>query len=283
MIAYLIGMLDWNVVSALKADYLLYILSSALISSLFLGFMALRWKLLLASSSRVVAPFFQLYRWYLVGMFFSIFLPGAIGGDVMRARYAAKGYGIGIKQVLMQIASERLFGLTALVIIFLIAFPMVNIKHSLMGPFSAVLACVLGVALFVAAKFLVSRKVPVSYGMSGLLLLLSMLGQFADVLILFLLQRYFELSLPLEVFMLIMPVVFVATVLPVSMGGLGVREGVMVALLGAFGVNSSTAVVLALSVYLAKVLTGLLGALLFMSLPEKYNTGAAKAAPEAEG
>jgi uncharacterized membrane protein YbhN (UPF0104 family) len=267
MISYLLTKLDWSLISTLETDYIAYLLAATIISVVFLAFMAVRWRLLLDRSSHQKAPFLLLYQWYLVGMFFSIFLPGAIGGDVMRAKYAAQNFQLALKKILLQITAERLFGLAGLTIFFLIGFSNVVIDESFISAELAILALAVGLGLFALAKYMVSRDIKVDYKSALLLLILSMAAQFADILILFILQTYFGLSLSIWVFMLIMPIVFVATVLPVSLGGLGVREGVMVAMLGLFSVDTSVAILLALSLYLAKVLNGLIGAVVFIYLP----------------
>jgi hypothetical protein len=57
-----------------------------------------------------------------------------------------------------------------------------------------------------------------------------------------------------------MPAVAIAQVLPISLGGLGVREGAFVLFLGPLGVATSQAVALGLLVYGLNLAVSLLGA-----------------------
>jgi glycosyltransferase 2 family protein len=56
------------------------------------------------------------------------------------------------------------------------------------------------------------------------------------------------------------PAVLIAQVLPISMAGLGVREGAFVLFLGPLGVAKEEAIALGLLLYLLNVAVGLLGA-----------------------
>ena len=67
------------------------------------------------------------------------------------------------------------------------------------------------------------------------------------------------LSLPLRAFFAVVPMVYLATLLPISLGGLGVREGALVFLLARLGVPTSSAVTLSFLIYLNQVFLGMLG------------------------
>jgi hypothetical protein len=54
--------------------------------------------------------------------------------------------------------------------------------------------------------------------------------------------------------------VYLATVLPISPGGLGVREGTLVIVLAQFGLAASDAALLAVAVFLNRVAVGAVGA-----------------------
>jgi uncharacterized protein (TIRG00374 family) len=71
----------------------------------------------------------------------------------------------------------------------------------------------------------------------------------------------FSIDIPYVSFMLIsITAVIISSALPISIGGLGVREGAFVVLLAAFGVQPQTAFVISLSGFLVKVLLpGLVG------------------------
>ena len=56
-----------------------------------------------------------------------------------------------------------------------------------------------------------------------------------------------------------MPIVYISTILPVSLGGLGVREGTLVYLLAKVGVLSSDAVALSFLIHFNRVAVGSIG------------------------
>jgi len=51
---------------------------------------------------------------------------------------------------------------------------------------------------------------------------------------------------------------------PISIGGLGVREGIYVTLFGQVGLSAAQATVLSLGVYSLDVFTGLLGGMIYL-------------------
>jgi uncharacterized membrane protein YbhN (UPF0104 family) len=89
--------------------------------------------------------------------------------------------------------------------------------------------------------------------------LLSIVFQAADILVIFLLARMIGLTVPLVVFFAIVPFVFLISILPISLGGLGVREGLLTYLLAQFGVNTSDGITLSFLVYLSRFIPAIPG------------------------
>lgn len=63
-------------------------------------------------------------------------------------------------------------------------------------------------------------------------------------------------------FFVIMPLVYICTILPFSLGGLGVREGALVYLLAKMGVPASDGVALSFLIYINPVLVDSVGGIL---------------------
>jgi len=61
-----------------------------------------------------------------------------------------------------------------------------------------------------------------------------------------------------------MPVYF-AVVLPISLGGLWVREGTFLGLLNLYGIDTSTAIIISLLMHLIKVATGIIGYIAYLN------------------
>jgi uncharacterized membrane protein YbhN (UPF0104 family) len=82
-------------------------------------------------------------------------------------------------------------------------------------------------------------------------------------------------------FLAVFPIVYILTVLPISLGGLGVREGVFVYLLTRAGIQASDAVMVSLLIYLNRVLVNSSGAVLqIFWKPEVEGAGAGKQPPK---
>ena len=97
------------------------------------------------------------------------------------------------------------------------------------------------------------------------------LSQIFDILGSYYMSRAISLNLPLIVLFVVIPIVYITTVLPISLGGLGVREGVLTLLLARVGIPASDAITFSLALYLNRVIIALLGGFLqvFWHLPSK--------------
>lgn len=266
LIVYLGTRLDWKLVASLKIDFIFYFILAVIFFLFALLIMSLRWKIIIDHEIGTKAPISYLYRFYLIGSFFSAFLPTAIGGDVVRIAYSNKNFGFGLKRSSAIVTSERLFGLSAIASLFSLGFLLDRQLLQSLGitAYYGFVSLLLAAVIFFIARHLATKRIKISLFVSVLLLLLSICGQFGDILIVYgFAAHYFNLNVSLTSLMVIMPVVYVATILPISFGGLGVREGTMVALLAFLHVNSSIAILIAFSLYLSKLTVGLLGAVLY--------------------
>jgi uncharacterized protein (TIRG00374 family) len=89
---------------------------------------AYRWKYVISIKNKNIS-FKACLREYFIGLFFNNFLPGSIGGDVVRIIGAAKE--IGSKEIaLSSVVVERVIGLISLVTIGILGFMFLNIASS---------------------------------------------------------------------------------------------------------------------------------------------------------
>jgi uncharacterized membrane protein YbhN (UPF0104 family) len=265
IVGYLSTILDWSILTSLEIGILPCFIAGLVFLLIAIFFMAIRWNIIIQHEVQLKVPLLTLYRFYLIGSFFNSFLPSSIGGDIVRVKYSSHLFSLSLKRATAIVVSERFFGLAALSALFSIGFFInqeLTRKLGLASYFSLIAiagACI----IFCIAKYLAEKKIKISFTFAFLLLILSACGQFADILIVFLLASYFELSISISSLMIVMPLVFIATIAPISLGGLGVREGTMVALLSFLNVNTSIAIILAFSLYLSKLVVGLIGAYLY--------------------
>ena len=71
------------------------------------------------------------------------------------------------------------------------------------------------------------------------------------------------LSVPFTAFLLIVPIAIVVMMIPISINGIGVREGVFVLLLGTHGVSHAEGLAYAWIIYALLLLQGLIGGVVF--------------------
>jgi uncharacterized protein (TIRG00374 family) len=248
-----------------------------------------RWQLLLGALG-IEVSLKRLFKIYLVGVFFNNFLPTAIGGDLVRGldlyRFTQRG-----KEAAVSVMAERFLGLAALLIIGVTA--LVFSYSSLQDPFLVWLilisACgylilLFGLAtptIFILTARMLNRmrlqwfgqrllKIPEAIALykSSLRTLiyssiLSILIQTLTVVIYYILSRSLHLSIPFVYLFLFFPVINIVSMAPVSLGGLGIREGMTVYLFHKVGVESGHALGLSLAWYSIIFLTSLLGGVVF--------------------
>lgn len=245
-----------------------------------------RWQLLLRAEG-IRVPFGRLFLLYLEGMFFNLFLPTLIGGDVVRAQriYVRAGRN---EAAAASVLVERLSGLAALLAI---AWGSLAAgRHAVgVGPvagFSAALVLGAVVVFSRGAKSVVRRVLGrptlarVEEGVRsfyhaigryrsrrGVLAQVFGVSLVIQVIVIwanFLVGRALGLSTPFIVFLSLIPLATIVAMVPISIGGLGVRDGAMVFLFGRAGLSSVDALGLSLGWFFVTALCSLPGGLAFV-------------------
>lgn len=286
LLIYLSWLVDWKkAIVCLKNTDKFLLCIVPFVSLIGFCFASLRWKLIL-SDNNVIFSIKQAYRGYLMGLFYGHFLPGVLGGDVLRAGLCIQRTKCQISVAATSVLLERIAGITSLfgmaffVYIFFpsIALPLLAIKNSLLVALIGIVG-ILTLIIIVISRNVWMRWLPkknahgfwsfVSAAMLtlatlkgqtlGLTLILSAMFQAADIIATFLLACAMNLDLPLSLFFAVIPFIYIATVFPISLGGLGVREGALVFFLAQFGVLVSDAIILSFLIYLNRMLIGSIG------------------------
>ena len=81
----------------------------------------------------------------------------------------------------------------------------------------------------------------------------------SDAIILHICCIYFDVNVVFENLLIIMPLVFIATVIPISFGGLGVREASLIGLLSLFTPFSSKLIIISFILTSIKLCVGVIG------------------------
>jgi glycosyltransferase 2 family protein len=242
---------------------------------------AFRWRLILADS-QVELPFWQAYLNYLVGAFYSMLLPGVTGGDVVRVGRCVRQTGCQLGTATASAFLERTSGLFALLFVAFSAtlfFPdtislLLTVEQrsrvTVVAMVGAILTAIVILGRRVWQRWLPNEDVrglwrfvrsalgalSILRGRTlGIVFILSILFQTMDIVVAFSLSQALGLGVPFAGFLAIIPLVYLATFLPISLGGLGVREGALTFLLAQFGVTTSDAVTISFLVYTSRIVT----------------------------
>ena len=246
---------------------------------------AQRWRILLGEGA---PPWRYLWRLYSVGAFFSLFLPTAVGGDAVRAAAAMRTLPRG-GSVLASVLLDRMLGVLALVVYAMlgaIAMPAVVsvLRDAWRWKFgaAAVLALVAGAVMVAAVGWRLARRRPHIATMldDGLALAKALIAAPRALLgataLAFAVQGAYivawiavaiglRLPIPLLFFLVAVPVVSLASMLPVTLSGIGVREGAWVLLFASLGLPAANAVAYSLLYFACVMLVGLVGGVVFVS------------------
>lgn len=217
------------------------------------------------------------------GMFFSLCLPSSIGGDVVKAYRLADS---GPRRILAActVLADRVTGLAALGV--LAGAAVIAAKWSLgpwgtLGAGAALLLATLAVLRLAVGSIdrlltLIPAPHPAREFIAQLLpyqarpnlmthaLVWSLLIQISNAISVSMIARGLGVVLPLSVWCVVVPMVMLAMVVPISINGVGVREGGMAMLLAPHAVPAEQAVAIALLWFLAGLVSGLIGGLLFL-------------------
>lgn len=244
------------------------------------GLSALRWKTLLGPES---APWAYLFRLYLVAAFFSLFLPTAIGGDAVRAAAASRSLGQP-SQVIGTVLADRMLGVAALAAYLAVGLALVGGPEGLgLGGVASAKTVTItsgAAALVVLVGYLFRRRLPPLLrflsGIAsafqvlarepkrlGLALVLGVLVQTAYLLAWIAFAHGLGLAIPTESFLVTVPLVSLSTMAPITLSGVGVREGAWIVLLKPYGIPAANALALSLFYFGCWMVVAASGGVLF--------------------
>jgi uncharacterized membrane protein YbhN (UPF0104 family) len=234
---------------------------------------------LLGRSVGFERPVADYVRFYLIGAFFNLFGPSTIGGDLARALYLADGHRLGL--ALNSVVFDRVSGLAVLMALgaaALLAFP----GYGLPLPLTASL--IAGGVLLLLGWWTCPRLVRLlpernrfrrqvetelgpfwrDRGLLGRVAVVSLVFHLMQVAAQYVLARAAGVALPFSYCLVYHPVISLMTALPLSIAGLGVREGGYLYFLTRINVDDSVAVTLGLLWFAVTAGAGLVGGALFV-------------------
>lgn len=235
---------------------------------------ALKWQPLL-KVQQIKLPYAKVLSFYYVGLFANNFLPSSIGGDAMRiydvARSTEKP-----KEAAASVIMERLLASMALALTaglaLMLASKIEGTSHIywLVGGILTVCLGAFGVFLVypfsenaIIGKWLCRLYKYKEYpAVLFKVLLLSFVFQALLVAANIFIFQALDSNIQLAKHFFYIPVIMAISMLPLSINGIGVREGMYVMLYGRAGVDPSTAVMCSLLFFMLVTITSLVGGII---------------------
>ena len=201
------------------------------------------------------------WRLYLIGMFYNLFLPGGIGGDGYKVYLLNKEFKTPVKELLKASLLDRLGGLVAIVALLLALLGLIELPLQGFATWTSkalLLAAALGMvpAFWLLQKVLFPNFLP-SFWQGIIWSLVGQLAQMASVFCLLLALGVQDNFLAYQAVFLLSSIV---AVLPLTIGGVGARELVVVYAHSYAGIQETEAVAFSLLFFLISAAVSLSGA-----------------------
>ncbi|MEM7064806.1 MAG: lysylphosphatidylglycerol synthase transmembrane domain-containing protein [Cyanobacteria bacterium P01_B01_bin.77] len=233
-----------------------------------------RWQIVLQSQGYNIR-LRSLMSSYFAGMWLNIFLPGSLGGDIYRV-YQVSQTTQDSESALVSVFLERFTGLAALSAIAVMGLPPAFqlVGHwDIIALFLGAVGALVGAVLLIMSPRLLRWAEPwlmrlrlgaiavrftkiqtllrqFSKNRSAVLssIGLSFVLQFGIIVYHFLIAQQLAISISFLALVVFIPIVVVITLLPISLGGLGLKEGLWIYLFSRVGLSPEEAVLLSLTV-----------------------------------
>ena len=234
------------------------------------GLLATRYVYLLQLLT-TLSDYLSIFKWYYFGLFCNNYLPTSIGGDVVRI-YVLRKHNLSLENLIVSSFADRLLGFSSIILMGFVAIFFNPLLLTINSEYLVMLALAMLAFLVVG---LVSLKMLLNYRKSehGLVykfvqkigaitrifktyrhkrseILIAFFISFIAQLLILLCYSLLGFGLDLKVgffsYFAIIPVVFLTSAIPITVGGLGIREGTLISLLSLYSVSYDDAAALSL-------------------------------------
>ncbi|MFQ5957924.1 MAG: YbhN family protein [Alphaproteobacteria bacterium] len=231
-------------------------------------------------------PFLAVLRFSLIGLFFNQCLPSAVGGDAVRV-WLAQRAGLALGGAMRSVLLDRMAGLGGLTLITAAALPALLQRVDNPAMQTGIALCIALVAALFALilvadrvpgfplRFRVARaladlgedarKLMLRPGAAARVVGISLAVHLLIVAAVYALARALGIAAGFVDCLALVPPVILASAIPVSLAGWGVREGAMVAAFGFIGVAAYQALALSVALGLALLAVGIPGGVLWLT------------------
>lgn len=285
-IVYLAFRIDWGAfLQHLREMNLFFVTLSfaTVIASIIVS--GYKWYILCKLHGNV--SFHECFRWYYIGFFSNNFLPGSIGGDILRIFFASKK--LGSQQAIASVTVERLFAGIALLTCSVTGFIFFRAGGSVHLQILVFITILILVYSFIFAKpfqqivkKLVGEKVAPFYetietykqhkGTLGKLIILSFAFQLCYIFVSSFLFLALDVTVPFIAQVGFISLISILTMIPISINGIGVREGAYVFLFATLGVAESISLAVSLMFFVLVLIGTSIGGIIWTFEKNKVKT-----------
>lgn len=197
---------------------------------------------------------------YYVGMFYNLFLPGGIGGDGYKAYLIVKRHSVQLKTVVQALLLDRLSGLAGLIL--LTAALTLASRYSASIPYlfglSVAVLLLIYPLFYLFNLYLFKRFLAIFYKT----LWWGLLVQVLQLVCAWFILRALQINDYQVEFLALFLISSVAAVLPLTIGGVGIRELTMLYGLQLIGLDPEPGIIFSFSFFAITAFSSLLGFLL---------------------
>ncbi|MGB3008090.1 MAG: lysylphosphatidylglycerol synthase transmembrane domain-containing protein [Chitinophagaceae bacterium] len=264
---YVLGKIDFQIAkSALKSAEWLFLLLALI--SFFVSKIISAFRLsIYFDNIHISISLFNNIRLYWLGMFYNLFLPGSIGGDAYKVILLTKEFNVSYKKTTAAVLLDRISGLLGLGLVLSVFsfFVLNNVLYKFINTTSAVIA--------VIVFYLIIKKYFKDFISSfWLTLFLGVLVQLFQVVSIYFILAALHIPVHETGYIFIFLISSIVSVLPLTIGGIGIREVVFLEGSAYFGLLQETSIVVSLLFYLITLLTSATGLFYVFNDPLKQKT-----------
>jgi len=281
-------------------DSLLNITLSILCLTIILNYLSIfvnsyKWKILLPEFN-----LFNLFKINLIGQFFNTLLPGQVAGEAAKAYLLGKGKEESDK-VVASVFIDKITGVIGLLILGTIGLILTKLQIP-QGFSISIILCILIVIFIlfsIRVQFIYTFLIKILNKLSLRFLKLSkyfnhtieiinswnyylrkpellfisviwgIIYQLFGVIIIYLLANEFQIYIPIIDWFWILAIISVILLLPISIGGVGVREGALIGILGFIDISNEKALALSFAIYGLQLILAITGGIVYINLRSK--------------
>jgi len=244
--------------------------------------------------------YLQLLKINFIGLFFSIFLPGRTSGDVVRGYYIAKTLK-NITQSVSILLIWRLIGIFTMVfiscIMSFISYTIIKDKSIIYYPVSIFILLLIFIFIILKPKlFLPSQlssailkfrnsilgksfssihsdliHIKNKHKLISYNIILSIISNFLMLFTWYFISKSIGANISIKYIIIFIPLVAILQAIPISLNGMGVREGATVFLFSKIGIMKEVSFIMALLYSTISILISVIGGVVYLLYRNEFN------------